>query len=453
MAECVLHVKQAKIILGMALKRVNIKREIEKMTKVMERRVCPHTLSNRLFWLCAVTFVIALFGRLSYSSVMVALIADGSMDKRQAGLIGTALFIVYGVCQIFSGLIGDKISPKKMIFAGLMGSGLLNLLMSMTGQYAVMLALWSLNGVFQSMLWSPVARIFAEQMPPDERKKACSNVAATYPLATVLTYMLASVMLSVWNWRSVFVVSSVMMLAAGVYWLHRMTWFEHQIAEHEEIETIPVRSQDRKNREGVLHLMLVSGIFLAVFAAMTHGMLRDGIQTWLPSLMTDNFYFGTSVSVALDIIVPLFNILGVVLSKAIAKRWIDNELKGAAGFFAVTIVALTLLGFVCDSSAVASLVLLTVASTCMVGANIMLINLIPVHFGVIGRSSSVTGIMNCSAYIGSALSSFGIGSVAQSFGWTSAIWVWVLFSLGAWITAMAGSSMWGRYEQRLDQTA
>lgn len=453
MAECVLHVKQAKIILGMALKRVNIKREIEKMTKVMERRVCPHTLSNRLFWLCAVTFVIALFGRLSYSSVMVALIADGSMDKRQAGLIGTALFIVYGVCQIFSGLIGDKISPKKMIFAGLMGSGLLNLLMSMTGQYAVMLALWSLNGVFQSMLWSPVARIFAEQMPPDERKKACSNVAATYPLATVLTYMLASVMLSVWNWRSVFVISSVMMLAAGVYWLHRMTWFEHQIAEHGEIETIPVRSQDRKNREGVLHLMLVSGIFLAVFAAMTHGMLRDGIQTWLPSLMTDNFYFGTSVSVALDIIVPLFNILGVVLSKAIAKRWIDNELKGAAGFFAVTIVALTLLGFVCDSSAVASLVLLTVASTCMVGANIMLINLIPVHFGVIGRSSSVTGIMNCSAYIGSALSSFGIGSVAQSFGWTSAIWVWVLFSLGAWITAMAGSGMWGRYEQRLDQTA
>lgn len=453
MAECVLHVKQAKIILGMALKRVNIKKEIEKMTKVMERRVCPHTLSNRLFWLCAVTFVIALFGRLSYSSVMVALIADGSMDKRQAGLIGTALFIVYGVCQIFSGLIGDKISPKKMIFAGLMGSGLLNLLMSMTGQYAVMLALWSLNGVFQSMLWSPVARIFAEQMPPDERKKACSNVAATYPLATVLTYMLASVMLSVWNWRSVFVISSVMMLAAGVYWLHRMTWFEHQIAEHGEIETIPVRSQDRKNREGVLHLMLVSGIFLAVFAAMTHGMLRDGIQTWLPSLMTDNFYFGTSVSVALDIIVPLFNILGVVLSKAIAKRWIDNELKGAAGFFAVTIVALTLLGFVCDSSAVASLVLLTVASTCMVGANIMLINLIPVHFGVIGRSSSVTGIMNCSAYIGSALSSFGIGSVAQSFGWTSAIWVWVLFSLGAWITAMAGSGMWGRYEQRLDQTA
>lgn len=429
---------------------VKMNGSLNEMTKGIERRVCPHALSNRLFWLCAVTYVMALFGRLSYSAVMVALIADGSMDKGQAGLIGTALFIVYGVCQIFSGLIGDKISPKKMVFAGLMGSGLLNLLMGITGQYAVMLVLWSLNGVFQSMLWSPVARIFAEQMPPDERKKACSNVAVTYPLATVLTYLLASVMLTVWNWRSVFLLSAVMILAVGGYWLYRMTWFERQIAEHGEKEIITLQPKSRKNQEGFMHLMLVSGILLAAFASLTHGMLRDGIQTWLPSLMTDNFHFGTSASVALDIIVPLFNIFGVVFTKAIAKRWIDNELKGAAGFFAVTIVALALLGFVCDSSAVVSLLLLTVASTCMVGANIMLINLIPVHFGVIGRSSSVTGIMNCSAYIGSAVSSFGIGSVAQSFGWSSAIWVWVLFSLGAWITAMAGSGMWGRYERRLD---
>lgn len=420
------------------------------MTKIIERRVCPRTLSKRLFWLCAVTYVIALFGRLSYSSVMVALIADGSMDKAQAGLIGTALFIVYGVCQIFSGLIGDRISPKKMVFIGLMGSGLLNLLMGITGQYIAMLVLWSCNGVFQSMLWSPVARIFAEQMPPDERKNACSNVAVTYPLATVLTYLLASVMLSVWNWRSIFIISAIVILVTGLYWLHRMTWFEQQIAQSDEIETITLHPQSCKRKESLLHLTLVSGILLAAFASMTHGMLRDGIQTWLPSLMTDNFHFGTSASVALDIIVPLVNIFGVVITKAIAKRYIENELKGSAGFFAVTIVALALLGFVCNQSAMASLLLLTVASTCMVGVNIMLINLIPVHFGVIGRSSSVTGILNCSAYVGSALSSFGIGAVAQGFGWSSAIWVWVLFSMGALITAVAGTRRWGRYEHQLD---
>ncbi|MDO4173757.1 MAG: MFS transporter [Eubacteriales bacterium] len=420
------------------------------MTSKIERRVCPHALSGQLFWLCAVTYVIALFGRMSYSSVMVALIADGSMNKAQAGLIGTALFIVYGICQIFSGLIGDRISPKKMVFTGLMGSGMLNLLMGLTGQYTVMLVLWSCNGIFQSLLWSPVARIFAEQMPPDTRKQACSNVAVTYPLATVLTYLMATVMLSVWGWRSIFFLSAGIILSAGFYWLYRMTWFEQQIAQSTEVETISLHPQPQQKKDSLLHMMLVSGILLAAFASMTHGMLRDGIQTWLPSLMTDNFHFGTAASVALDIIVPLVNIFGVVITKAIAKRYIENELKGSAGFFAVTIVSLVLLGFACNRSAVVSLLLLTVASTCMVGVNILLVNLIPVHFGAIGRSSSVTGILNCSAYVGSALSSFGIGAIAEGFGWSSAIWIWVLFSLGAWMTAIAGTRRWGYYERRLD---
>lgn len=419
------------------------------MEQTIMRRLCPRALTGRLFWLCAATYVVGCFGRLSYSSVMVDLIASGRMDMAQAGLIGTALFIVYGAFQLVSGLVGDRVSPKKMVFTGVVGSGIINLLMGFTGQYGIMLVLWSFNGVFQSLIWSPVARIFAEQLPPEERKHAASTVAVTYPLATVLTYLLSSVMLSIWNWRSVFLISAVVMLATGAYWMYRMSWFEKQIAQSDETEVIHVQSHNQREKGGLLHLMVISGILLAAISSMTHGMLRDGIQTWLPSLMTDNFHFGTSASVALDIVVPFVNMFGVVFTKAIAKRFIDNELKGAAGFFAVTIVALSLLGVLCDRSAVASLLLLTVASTCMVGANIMLINLIPVHFGPIGRASSVTGILNCSAYIGSALSSFGVGAVAQNFGWSSAIWVWVAFSLLALLAACIGAKPWGGYERSI----
>lgn len=417
------------------------------MTQVIRRRVCPHALSQRLFLLCAATYIIGLFGRLSYTAVMVELIGSGSMDKAQAGLIGTALFVAYGVSQIFSGLIGDRISPKKLVFAGVLGSGILNLGMGLTGSYFVMLVLWAVNGVFQSFIWSPVARIFAEVLPPDQRKRACSNAAATYPLATVLTYLLASFVLSALGWRSVFLISAAVMLAASAVWYVRMSWFERVIAENGEMEVIELHHHQQKKKEGLLHILVVSGVLLAAVSSMTHGMLRDGIQTWLPTLMTDNFHFGTSASVALDIILPLVNISGVFLTKGIAKNHIHNELRGAAGFFAVTIVSLVLLGFVCERSAAASLLLLTVASTCMVGANIMLINLMPIHFGAIGRASSVTGILNCSAYVGSALSSYGIGTVADSCGWTSAIWVWVAFSLLALLAALSGSGRWGKFEQ------
>ena len=420
------------------------------MVTRLERRVCPHAVSGKMFWLCAITYIIALFGRMSYSAVMVALIANGSMDEAQAGLIGTALFVVYGVSQIFSGLIGDRISPKKMIFVGLIGSGILNLIMGLTGQYTVMLVVWALNGLFQSTMWSPIARIFAEQMPPDERKKCCNNIAVTYPLATILAYVLATVLLTVWNWRGVFLLAGGMIIITGINWMIRMSWFEKQIETSEEIEVIELQPKQTQKKENMLRLLLLSGIVLATVPDMTHGMLRDGIKTWLPTLMTQNFHFGTSASVALDIIIPVFNMLGVFFTKALPKKWTENELKASAAFFAVTIVSLLALDWVCNVSAVLSLILLTVASTCMTGANIMLINLIPVHFGVVGRASSVTGVLNCSAYVGSAISSFGVGAVAQNFGWGAAIFVWIGFSLLALLASLVSCGRWGAYEHRLD---
>ena len=93
--------------------------------------------------------------------------------------------------------------------------------------------------------------------------------------------------------------------------------------------------------------------------------------------------------------------------------------------------------------------MMTVASTCMVGSNIMLINLMPIHFGVIGRSSSITGVLNCSAYLGSALSSYGIGVVAEHFGWKGAVLVWVVFSVFAMALALCGARRWGRYRHNI----
>lgn len=415
------------------------------MTSTITRRVCPEEYSTRLFFLCAITYIIALFGRQSYSSVMAELIASEGFTKSEAGLIGTAFCVVYGVCQVLSGLMGDRFSPRKMILVGVVGSAVLNLGMGIVHSYWLMLVLWAVNGIVQSFVWSPVVRIFAEMMPPDQRRKSCSNAAITYPLATVIIYLVASIMLRTAGWRPLFIFSGVLMLIAGAFWNVRMKWYETFTAEHGDMETIELGTQEQQAGGSLIRLMVVSGVIFAVVGALSHGMLRDGIQSWVPTLMTENFHFSTSISVALAIVLPFINISGVFLTKLIARRHIKNELNGSAGFFVVTIISLALLYMVCSKYAVPSLILMTIASTCMVGSNIMLINLMPIHFGAIGRASSVTGVLNCSAYLGSALSSYGIGVVADHFGWSAAVLVWLGFSVFALITALMGSRRWGRY--------
>lgn len=75
-----------------------------------------------------------------------------------------------------------------------------------------------------------------------------------------------------------------MIIITGINWMIRMSWFEKQIETSDEIEVIELQPKQTQKKENMLRLLLLSGIVLATIPAMTHGMLRDGIQTWLPDL-------------------------------------------------------------------------------------------------------------------------------------------------------------------------
>ena len=80
-----------------------------------------------LFSICWLGYFFAYFGRMNYSACMAAIIVAEGYSKGMVGLVGTGLFITYGLGQIFSGFLGDYVSPRKMIMVGLVGSGISNL--------------------------------------------------------------------------------------------------------------------------------------------------------------------------------------------------------------------------------------------------------------------------------------------------------------------------------------
>ena len=53
--------------------------------------------------------------RLDYSATLVAIVSDLKISNTMASAAVTGSFITYGIAQAFCGIIGDKISPIKMI--------------------------------------------------------------------------------------------------------------------------------------------------------------------------------------------------------------------------------------------------------------------------------------------------------------------------------------------------
>ncbi len=83
----------------------------------------------------------------------------------------------------------------------------------------------------------------------------------------------------------------------------------------------------------------------------------------------------------------------------------------------------------------------------MMGVNTMLISLLPLHFANFGKVSTVTGILNSCAYAGSALSSFGIGLIAQSFSWEVVIGICFLIALAGGIMSFIAMTRWQNVSQ------
>ena len=87
----------------------------------MEQRVeNKKTLSAGvlLFVACWTAYCASYLGRINYTAALTAIVADGVFSKPHAGFIGTVYFFCYGAGQIFSGILGDRVSPYKMIGAG-----------------------------------------------------------------------------------------------------------------------------------------------------------------------------------------------------------------------------------------------------------------------------------------------------------------------------------------------
>ena len=92
---------------------------------------------------------------------MSDMIENGGFPKAELGLVPAAFFCSYGFGQFFSGLLGDRVSPKLLVFTGVLGSSLLNLAFPFCSSVPLMAAIWFVNGLAQSLVWAPMARLIA----------------------------------------------------------------------------------------------------------------------------------------------------------------------------------------------------------------------------------------------------------------------------------------------------
>jgi len=405
---------------------------------------------NALIFLCAAAYFISYLSRLNYAAVMAEFIAESGLPKATAVLPITAISITYGIGQLISGYLGDRIKPRHIITGGFILTTIMNFTMPFAApNITLMTVVWAINGLAQAMMWPPLVKIMTTALDKETYNRATVLVSYGSSSGTIAVYLIAPVFVTLSSgWRTIFFFSGVCALALIFLWNIAMNRFEKAGIPQPELNT---KKKDAANAApsgtgAVIRSLGISLLFIMI-AIIIQGMIRDGVTSWMPTFIDETYNLGTSISILSGVILPIFSIISFEVTSFIHKKWFSNELLCAGIIALVAGICSLLLVLLMDLSAIVAILLSALIVACMHGVNLILICMLPAAFGRFGNVSMVSGLLNFCTYIGSAISTYGMGKISDLFGWNAVIASWVIIALIAAVCCFVCVNKWKKFKE------
>lgn len=296
---------------------------------------------NGIIFLCTLAYFASYFSRKTFSVVMVNMLDTDVLTKDVAGLIGTALFVFYGAGQLLSGYLGDKLQPKYLMFSGLMVSAVCNLLLPLMPNGYFMIPVWAINGFAQALLWPPIVRILSDNLSHEKYVTANLVVTCGAHVSTIVLYLYAPLCISIMSWKLVFFTSTVFCVVAGIIFILAMSLVLPKKAENKtsEVAEVVVKETDVTEKPSIIDIFVKNGVIPIFVCIIAMGFMRDGIESWLPTLYSDVFEQTSENSILVSVALPIFSIISLFAVRAIHKgKLFNNEVRGAGILFGLSIL-------------------------------------------------------------------------------------------------------------------
>lgn len=378
----------------------------------------------KLTYLFMLTYLVSYITRINYGTVIAEMVVRTHFSKALLSMALTGSFVTYGVGQLISGKCGDRFQPKVLVFAGLLVTTAMNLLIPLCRTPYQMAAVWCVNGFAQAFMWPPIVRLMAALLTDEEYKRASVVVSWGSSVGTIVIYLAAPAIISLSSWKGVFLFSAAASVIMAFVW--------QKLCCNIDMPTAVYKTKD--GEKGKIFTPLFICIMLAI---ILQGSLRDGVTTWLPSYISETYNLSSVISILTSVVLPIFSIICFQAAAVLYRKVFKNPLMCSAVIFAFGAVSATLLFAFSGRGAALSLILAALLTGCMHGVNLILICMIPAYYKARGNVSTISGILNSCTYIGSAISTYAIAIVSENIGWHMTVGMWALIALaGAAVCAV-----------------
>jgi sugar phosphate permease len=380
------------------------------------------TLQKRVVLLGWLTYASYYLGRVNLATALPAMQAELGWQPEQTGVFASATLWTYALGQIFNGWLGERIQARWMVFFGIAGSTVVNLIMAFTTSYPALIGLALVNGFLQAMGWGPILRTISHVLSADQRERVAGVMGASYIIGNTLTWVITSLLLSSGHWQSVFIIPPLLMLVIGLLWLR----FCPPLHSTQTVAT-PTQS---------VHLLsTIKQLWGFLLTALIAGALINGALLFAPTFIAQTLPLDQASLTA--IVFPLFGLLGTIwLNNLILRRAKGSNLRRIVILLGLAAAARGL-AFILPSSTLTAVLLLGAMGITSYALTNMLLSAVPLLYSHLG-TSMIAGLMDSTHSIGGALGSLMVG-ILLPMGWSSVFLMWLLLPLLAIVLVIATS--------------
>lgn len=391
--------------------------------------------------------------------LLIKTFGSQGIDKAAIGRIATLGTLFYTLGKISNGILADFLGGKRLFLLGMVSSILCTIFFGLGSTFAVFAVAWAINRYVQSMGWVALIKITSRWFSFQSYGRAMGLISLSFLLGNALVkFFLGALLDSGWSWRGMFFVAAATLLLIALINAILLKNSPTDIGEPEpQISPHNLFGADgdatKPESIGQLFTLLLSSPAFWVVAALSFGMtlVRETFNTWTPTYLVEVAHLPIAKAAWYSSAFDLFGAVSVLACGFLTDRFYGGQRGGVMAIAtALAAVALGAMALLHTAAPVPLIALVSLVALLLIGPYSFLAGAISLDLG--GKSSSATaaGLIDSAGYVGGMLSGYGVGALAQQYGWNAALGALTGICV---LTTLAAIAYWRRYEQSRKPTA
>ena len=411
----------------------------------------------RIFYSSFIAYVVF---HLCRKNIAVALPAMGkalSLTNTQLGILGSTLYVTYGIGKFVNGVIADKSNVRTFLPTALILSAICNICFVLSAIFVtpghvsffglpsatVLLWLlsffWGANGWFQSCGFPPVAKSLSYWFSNSERGTKWSIWSTSHQIGVFASVALSGIVIDKFGWMAAFYVPAIICLITGLWLFDRLRDKPQSLGlpDIEKYNNEPVKEVEKDEQGDVSYIQIFKKhilcnpiIWMLAISYTFVYIIRFGTEDWLVKYLVEVKNNTLPIASAKLSTLALVGSAGAIMAGIISDKLCKgNRTPVNIAFLCLLILSLFL--FATNPTGKPIFEILDYVYAAMIGVftagpQMLIGGLCAVESSSKRVASASIGFTGVFGYIGAALSASGTGFMVDKFGWNGAIAFWMI---------------------------